>query len=82
MTDEGKASVVICLWTIAFNAGVLIAASFSKAIGLTLMACSTIVLVTYLAADGRVEAERKRRKRYQADCARRAQQEHERWRND
>lgn len=74
MSDEGKAAVVISLWTIAFNAGVLLAAGYSRAIGLTLMGCSTIVLITYLAADGRVEAERKRRKRYQEDCERRTKE--------
>lgn len=74
MTDEGRAGIVTSLWCIAFNAGVLIAAGYSRAIGLTLMICSTLVFATYLAADGRVEAERKRRRKYQEDCERRTKE--------
>lgn len=74
MTDEGKGAVVLSLWVIAFNAGVLLAAADCKGIGFMLMLTATAILVTYLRADGRVEAERRRRLRYQQDCERRAEE--------
>lgn len=74
MTDEGKAAVVISLWTIAFNAGLLVAASGSKPIGFMLAITATVILITYFHADARIEAERHRRKKYQADAERRARE--------
>lgn len=71
MSDEGKCAIVLALWTIAFNAGLLVAADGSKPIGFMLMISSTAILLTYLSADAKVEAERKRRRRYQQDCERR-----------
>ena len=47
MTDEGKAAVVISLWTIAFNAGILLAASMSKSIGFMLAISATLILITF-----------------------------------
>ena len=74
MTDEGKAAVVISLWTIAFNAGLLVAAGGSKPIGCMLAITATVILITYFHADARIEAERRRRKKYQADAERRARE--------
>lgn len=74
MTDEGKAAVIMTLWSIAFHAGVFVAAGVSKPVGLMLMGCATASLVAMLRADGRVEAERRRRLRYQQDCERRAEE--------
>ena len=74
MSDEGKAAVVISLWTIAFNAGLLVAASGSKPIGFMLAITATVILITYFHADARIEAERRRRKKYQADAERRARE--------
>lgn len=74
MSDEGKAGVSIALWSIAFHAGVLVAAGINKPVGLMLMACATAILIAALRADGRVEAERRRRLRYQQDCERRAEE--------
>ena len=74
MSDEGKGAVVLSLWVIAFNAGVLLAAAGCKGIGLMLMLTATAILVTYLRADGRVEAEKRRRLKYQQDCERRAEE--------
>lgn len=74
MSDEGKAAVVICLWTLAFHAGMFIAAGINKPIGLMLMGCATLVFAVYLRADSRIEAERKRRRRYEQDCERRAKE--------
>lgn len=79
MTDEGRATVITILWTISFNAGLLIAADVSKALGFMLMICSTIIVALYLHADGKLEAERRRRRRYEQDCERRAKEEHDRW---
>ena len=73
MTDEGKGAVVLSLWAIAFNAGMFVAASDYKGIGIMLMATATVILVTYLRADARIDAEKRRRKKYEEDCARRAE---------
>jgi len=74
MTNEGKAGICIALWSIAFHAGVFVAAGVSKPVGLMLMGCATAILVTLLRAEGRVEAERRRRLRYQQDCERRVEE--------
>ena len=74
MTDEGKGAVIITLWSIAFHAGMFIAAGVSKPVGLMLMACATAILIAMLRADGRVEAERRRRKKYQEDIERRIEE--------
>lgn len=74
MTNEGKAAAVISLWAIAFNAGLLLAASWSKPIGLMLAISATLIFLVYLAEDARVEAERRRRLRYQQDCERRVEE--------
>lgn len=74
MTNEGKAAVIITLWSIAFHAGVFVAAGVSKPVGLMLMGCATAILVAMLRADGRVEAERRRRLKYQQDCEKRAEE--------
>lgn len=74
MTDEGKAAVVISLWTIAFNAGILLAAGVSKPIGFMLSISATLILIMYFHADARIEAEKRRRKRYQQDAERRAEE--------
>ena len=73
MSDEGKGAVVLSLWAIAFNAGVLLAAGDYKGVGLMLMLTATAILITYLRADARVDAEKKRRRKYEEDCARRAE---------
>jgi hypothetical protein len=41
MSDEGKAGWAVVLWSIGFHAGVFIAAGINKAVGITLMICST-----------------------------------------
>ena len=74
MTDESRAGICIALWSIAFHAGVFVAAGVSKPVGLMLMGCATAILVAMLRADGRVEAERRRRLKYQQDCERRAEE--------
>ena len=74
MTNEGKAGICIALWSIAFHAGVFVAAGVSKPVGLMLMGCATAILVTLLRAEGRVEAERRRRKKYQEDTERRIEE--------
>ena len=74
MTNEGKAGICIALWSIAFHAGVFVAAGVSKPVGLMLMGCATAILVAMLRADGRVEAERHRRMRYQEDTERRIEE--------
>lgn len=74
MSDEGKAAVVISLWTIAFNAGILLAAGANRAIGFMLAVTATVILVVYLRADARVDAEKRRRRHYQADADKRARE--------
>lgn len=71
MTDDNRAALVCILWSIAFLAGMFIAAFVSRAYGITLMAVSTIILILYLRWDDRLEHERQRRRRYEEDCARR-----------
>ena len=74
MTEEGKGATVLSLWAIAFNAGVLLAAGDCKGIGFMLMLTATAILITYLRADARVEAEKRRRKKYESDCERRIEE--------
>ena len=69
--DEDRAALVCILWSITFIAGMFIAAFFTRAYGITLMAVSTIILALYLRWDDRLEHEEKRRRRYEEDCARR-----------
>lgn len=78
MSDEGKASVVVALWTLAFTAGLFIADQ-AKPLGFMIMIASTLVLAIILRADAKVEAEKRRRRRYEADCARRAEEAHSEW---
>jgi hypothetical protein len=61
MTDEGKAGWAVVLWSIGFHAGVFIAAGINKAVGITLMICSTAILVTVLYADARYQAQKRAR---------------------
>ena len=74
MSNEGKAGICIALWSIAFHAGVFVAAGVSRPVGLMLMGCATAILVVMLRTDGRVEAEKRRRLKYQQDCERRIQE--------
>ena len=69
--DEDRAAIVCILWSIAFLAGMFIAAFVARAYGITLMAVSTIILILYIRWDDRLEHERQRRRRYEEDCARR-----------
>lgn len=75
MSDEGKASVVIALWSIAFHAGLFIAAAKDRTLGLVLAISATIILGVFLYADWKVEsvklAEARRLRKYKEDCARR-----------
>ncbi|HCJ40581.1 hypothetical protein [uncultured Ruminococcus sp.] len=77
MSDESKAAIAVSLW-IAFNGGILLAAEH-KAVGFMIAISATLIFLVYLAGDIRLEAEKKRRKRYQQDCARR-EQEVRKWR--
>jgi hypothetical protein len=61
MSDEGKAGLAVVLWSIGFHAGVFIAAGINKAVGITLMICSTAILVTVLYADARYQAQKRAR---------------------
>lgn len=61
MTDEGKAGWAVVLWSIGFHAGVFIAAGINKAVGITLMICSTAILITVLYADARYQAQKRAR---------------------
>lgn len=74
MSNEGKATVITILWTIAFNAGLLVTAGGNKAIGLLLMIAATLIVAVYLHEEGRLEAEKARRRRYEQDCARRTRE--------
>lgn len=65
MSDEGKATWAIILWSIAFHSGVFIAAGINKPVGMTLMLCSTAILITVLLADSRLQAEKRARRRWQ-----------------
>lgn len=78
MDDETKATIAVSLWCIAFNGGILLAAEH-KAVGFMIAISATLIFLVYLAGDIRLEAEKKRRKRYQQDCARR-EQEVRKWR--
>ena len=78
MSDESKAAIAVLLWCIAFNSGILLAAEH-KAVGFMIAISATLIFLVYLAGDIRLEAEKKRRKRYQQDCARR-EQEVRKWR--
>lgn len=69
--DENKAAVVCIAWSATFIVGMFMAAILNKPFGITLMIVSTLILIIYLRADGRIEAEKKRRKLYEQDCARR-----------
>ena len=74
MTDEGKGAVIITLWSIAFHAGMFIAAGINRPIGFMLMVTATLIMLIYLNSERKVESEVKRRKKYEQDCARRAQE--------
>ena len=78
MSDETKAAIAVSLWCIAFNCGILLAAEH-KAVGFMIAISATLIFLVYLAGDIKLEAEKKRRKRYQQDCARR-EQEARKWR--
>jgi hypothetical protein len=75
MSDEGKAAVVLALWSIAFHAGLFIAATKNRSVGLMLAVCATLILAVSLYADWKVEsaklAEARRLRKYKEDCARR-----------
>ena len=79
MSDETKAAIAVSLWCVAFNGGILLAAEH-KAVGFMIAVSATLIFLVYLAGDIRLEAEKKRRKRYQQDCARREQEVREKWR--
>ncbi len=68
MSDEGRAGLAVVLWSIAFHSGIFIAAGISKPIGLMLMGCATAILIAILNADAKIEAEKRRRKRYQKNA--------------
>lgn len=72
--DENKAAVICIAWSITFIVGMFMTAILSKPFGITLMVVSTLILIIYLRADGRIEAEKKRRKLYEQDCERRAEE--------
>lgn len=78
MSDESKAAIAVSLWCIAFNGGILLAAEH-KAVGFMIAVSATLIFLVYLAGDIRLEAEKKRRKRYQQDCARREQEVRKWW---
>lgn len=61
MSDEGRAGWAVVLWSIGFHAGVFIAAGINKAVGITLMICSTAILITVLYADARYQAQKRAR---------------------
>lgn len=56
MSDEGKAAVVLALWSIAFHAGLFIAATKNRSVGLMLAVCATLILAVSLYADWKVES--------------------------
>lgn len=72
--DENKAAAICIAWSVTFIIGMFMAAILSKPFGITLMIVSTLVLIIYLRADGRIEAERKRRRLYEQDCERRTEE--------
>lgn len=74
MDDEGRAIWAIVLWSIAFHGGMYVAAGMNKTVGLMMMACATAILISVLRADRRIEAEKRRRRKYQEDAERRAEE--------
>ena len=50
------------------------AAGVNKTVGLMMMACATAILISVLRADRRIEAEKRRRRKYQEDAERRAEE--------
>lgn len=78
MSDESKAAIAVSLWCVAFNGGILLAAEH-KAVGFMIAISATLIFLVYLAGDIRLEAEKKRRKRYQQDCARREEEVRKKW---
>lgn len=84
MSDEGKATVVLALWSMTFHAGLYVAAVKNKAVGLMLAVCATLILAVALYADWKVEsaklAEARRLRKYKEDCARREQEVRKKWR--
>ena len=64
MDNEGTAGIAILLWSIGFHAGMFIAAGIDKPVGMMLMACSTAILIFALAADARLQAEKKRHNKW------------------
>lgn len=69
-SDEEKATIVIAIWMCAFAIGLMIATK-SRAIGFMLIISATAILAVYLHEDNLKDAEKTRRKRYEADCERR-----------
>lgn len=65
MSDEGRAAWAIILWSVGFHAGVFIAAGMNKAVGLTLMICSTAILIAVLCADAKIQTEKRARRKWQ-----------------
>lgn len=74
MDNEGQAGVAVLLWSIAFHAGMFIAAGTNKPVGLMLMACSTAILIFALNADRKLQAEKKARNKYREDAERRIEE--------
>ena len=68
MTNEGKGAVIITLWSIAFHAGMFIAAGINRPIGFMLMVTATLIMLIYLNSERKLESEVKRRKKYEQDC--------------
>lgn len=79
MSDEAKCTILLTAWLTVFAVGMLIADSMSRPVGLLLMAFSTIYTATVFWVDSRIEAEKRRRRRYEEDCNRRAEEAHEEW---
>ena len=72
--DDNRAAAICIVWSVTFIVGMFLAAILSKPFGITLMIVSTLILIIYLRADGRIEAERKRRRIYEQDCERRTEE--------
>lgn len=77
--DTNVAAIAVSIWFVAYHAGMFIAAEINRPVGFVLMAFATILLALYLWAKDRIDAERKRWKRYAEDCAKRAREAHEEW---
>lgn len=73
MTDKDTRAAIIAvtLWSVTFAAGMAIADMVSRPVGFLLMFFSTLIFAVVYAMDSRLEAEKNRRKKYEADCARR-----------